>query len=104
PNEVPFFAGTYFPKESAYGMPGMIDVLQHVHHKYTDDPAHIEKVTERVQEALHETVQNKSKQRLTRKAADEAFQQLGRSCDFTHGGFGRARQCPKAYNSLVLLH
>src|SRR5699024_257825 len=64
PYKVPFFAETYYPKERAHGMPGMMDVLQHVHHKYTDDPAHIEKVTERVQEALHETVQKKSKQRL----------------------------------------
>src|SRR5699024_8218223 len=65
PDEVPFFDGTYFPKENAHGMPGMMDVLQHMHHKYTEDPANIEKVTERIQEALHETVQKKSKQRLT---------------------------------------
>lgn len=104
PDEVPFFAGTYFPKESAHGMPGMMDVLQHVHHKYTDDPAHIEKVTERVQEALHETVQKKSKQRLTKKAADEAFQQLGRSFDFTNGGFGGAPKFPQPHNLLFLLH
>ncbi|HEX6595214.1 MAG TPA: thioredoxin domain-containing protein [Bacillota bacterium] len=104
PDEVPFFAGTYFPKKNAYGMPSMMEVLQHVHHTYTNDPTHIEEVTERVHEALHETVQTKSTHRLTKTAADEAFHQLERKFDFTNGGFGAAPKFPQPHNLLFLLH
>ena len=35
----PFFAGTYFPKESRHGMPGFIELCLKVSHVYENDRA-----------------------------------------------------------------
>ncbi|GGA66522.1 thioredoxin domain-containing protein [Ornithinibacillus halotolerans] len=103
PDKVPFYAGTYFPKESKYGRPGIIEVLEQLHIKYTKDPEHITDVTESVMNALDSTVREKSKHRLSKEITDQAFQQLGRGFDFTYGGFGKAPKFPQPQNLMFLL-
>src|SRR5690625_2664384 len=41
PDQIPFYAGTYFPKDSKYGMPGLMEVITQLYRKYTTDPDHI---------------------------------------------------------------
>lgn len=103
PDKVPFYAGTYFPKDSKYGIPGMIEMLTQLHKKYNEDPDHITDVTKRVRNALERTVQTKSSERLTSKALDEAYVQLKRNFSFEHGGFGEAPKFPQPQNMLFLL-
>src|SRR5690625_1099845 len=81
PDQIPFYAGTYFPKESKYGRPRLIELLTGLHKKYVDDPEHIEDVTNSVTNALMQAVETKSNNRLTKKAIDEAFQQLVKKFD-----------------------
>lgn len=103
PNKVPFYAGTYFPKESKYGRPGIMEALNQLYEKYTADPDHINKVTQSVTNALNRTVIAKSNTRLTEKSVEEAFQQLGKRFDYTYGGFGTAPKFPAPQNLLFLL-
>ncbi len=103
PNKIPFYAGTYFPKESKYGRPGLIEVLTHLHKRFIQDPDHIAEVTESVREALEKTIQSKSNHRLTKEIADQAFYQLGKDYDYTYGGFGDAPKFPQPQNLLFLL-
>lgn len=103
PEKVPFYAGTYFPRESKYGMPGIMDVLTQLSQKYHEDPGHIEEVTKSVTNALQKTVTTKSESRLSKDITDQAYQQLGRRFDFTHGGFGSAPKFPAPQNLLYLL-
>src|SRR5690625_3253721 len=56
PNKIPFYAGTYFPKESKHGLPGLIEILTELHKRFVADPAHISDVTKNVTEALEEIV------------------------------------------------
>src|SRR5699024_5507478 len=100
---IPFYAGTYFPKESKYGMPGLMDALTQLHDKYEKDPDHIDEVTENVTNALEKTVQEKSKNRLTKAYTDEAFEQLSKNFDPKNGGFGPAPKFPQPQNILFLL-
>ncbi|NAO99821.1 DUF255 domain-containing protein, partial [Halomonas sp. MG34] len=94
PDQIPFYAGTYFPKESKYGMPGVMEMLTQLHRKYENDPAHISEVTESVRAALKRTVMAKSESRLTEKSCQEAFHQLSGQFDLTYGGFGDAPKFP----------
>ncbi|MEN2466197.1 thioredoxin domain-containing protein [Ornithinibacillus sp. JPR2-1] len=103
PDKVPFYAGTYFPKESKYGRPGLLEALEQLHIKYTSDPEHISEVTESVKQALDSSTRAKSEHRLTKKAADLAYQQLGRGFDFNYGGFFEAPKFPQPQNLLFLL-
>lgn len=103
PDKIPFYAGTYFPKESKYGLPGMMDILSQLNRKYTDDPDHIEAVTDSVTEALERTVQSKSDQRLTKENTDEVYKQLRQSFDTEFGGFGQAPKFPQPQDLLFLL-
>ncbi|WP_339213744.1 thioredoxin domain-containing protein [Ornithinibacillus sp. FSL M8-0202] len=103
PDKVPFSAGTYFPKESKYGRPGLLEALEQLHIKYTSDPEHISEVTESVKQALDSSTRAKSEHRLTKEAADLAYQQLGRGFDFNYGGFFEAPKFPQPQNLLFLL-
>jgi len=104
PEQIPFYAGTYFPKESKYQMPGMMDALPQLYEKFTNDPDRITEVTDSVKQALAQTVSKKSEHRLTQQSADEAYQQLAKGFDFTNGGFGSAPKFPQPQNILFLLH
>ncbi|PAV30960.1 hypothetical protein CIL05_04395 [Virgibacillus profundi] len=103
PDKIPFYAGTYFPKESKYGRPGIMEALTQLHEKFTRDPNHIAEVTQSVTNVLQKTVTAKSKNRLTKESAETAFQQLGNNFDFTNGGFGAAPKFPTPQNLLYLL-
>lgn len=38
PEQKPFYAGTYFPKESMYGRPGMLDIVPQLYEQYKEHP------------------------------------------------------------------
>lgn len=103
PDKVPFYAGTYFPRESKYGMPGIMEVLTQLAGKYNEDPNHIAEVTKSVTDALAKTVASKSKSRLSKEITDQAYKQLGKRFDFTYGGFGSAPKFPAPQNLMFLL-
>ncbi|MFD1039757.1 thioredoxin domain-containing protein [Virgibacillus byunsanensis] len=103
PDKIPYYAGTYFPKKSKYGMPGFMEVITQLHKKYKTDPDHINEVTQSVTDALQRAVQAKSSTRLSKDIIDEAFKHLGKSFDFSYGGFGDAPKFPQPQNLLFLL-
>lgn len=103
PDKIPFYAGMYFPRESKYGMPGIMDVLTQLHERFHQDPSHIADVTKSVKDALQQTVEEKSEERLTHSSADDAFEQLERRFDAKNGGFGDAPKFPQPQNIMFLL-
>ncbi|WP_174614324.1 thioredoxin domain-containing protein [Virgibacillus ihumii] len=103
PDKIPFYAGTYFPRESKYGMPGIMDVLTQLYQKFKQDPEQIDKVTKSVTDALEKAVSERSENRLTKEITDEAARQLGKRFDFSNGGFGAAPKFPAPQNLLFLL-
>ncbi|RYG73733.1 thioredoxin domain-containing protein [Lentibacillus lipolyticus] len=103
PDKIPFYAGTYFPRESKYGMPGFMEVITQLHQKYKQDPDHIAKVTESVTDALAKAATTKGEHRLTKDITDKAFKQLGNRFDVTNGGFSSAPKFPAPHQMLFLL-
>ncbi|GGJ87182.1 hypothetical protein GCM10007063_07100 [Lentibacillus kapialis] len=103
PDKVPFYAGTYFPRVSKYGMPGFMDVLTQLLEKYNEEPDHIAKVTKSVTDALKETVTTKSESRLSEEMTHKAFYELKKRFDSQYGGFGSAPKFPTPQNVLYLL-
>ncbi|WP_040229108.1 thioredoxin domain-containing protein [Bhargavaea cecembensis] len=103
PDQKPFYVGTYFPKESAYGRPGMMDVLPQVRDVYRNEPGRIREIGDRVKEAL-EVRPETSGGDVPVTVLHQGFGQLARLFDGVHGGFGGAPKFPSPHQLLYLFH
>ena len=103
-DQVPFFAGTYFPNEPRHGMPAFTDLMQRIA-AYLD--SHAEEI--RTQNtSLIEALQSinstaAAAANLNSVPLDTARQQLERDFDERHGGFGQAPKFPHPANLEFLL-
>lgn len=104
PGKIPFYAGTYFPRESRQGLPGIMEVLTQLSRIYHEDKTQLEEVQRSVQAALQQTAQQKSEQALTKEAAEAAYKQLAGFFDPAFAGFGTGQKFPQPQNLLFLLH
>ena len=95
-DQLPFFAGTYFPSTPKYGMPGFPDLLRRVRQFYDDNPGDIRQQGEQLAQALAR-MQPRAGARLShfsREPLDAAAAQLEASFDREHGGFSGAPKFP----------
>ncbi|WP_066174109.1 thioredoxin domain-containing protein [Bacillus marinisedimentorum] len=104
PEGKPFYAGTYFPKESKYGRPGFVDAIVQLFDQYRQDSEKITKVSDDITKALNETAKTAGGEKLPFAAADEAFRNLGSTFDTDYGGFGSAPKFPTPHMLTFLLH
>jgi len=105
PDAVPFYAGTYFPPEDRYNMPGFPRVLISVADAFRERP---EDVTETAQSLLVElkraTALVESNEVLTVDMLAAAYRGIIKNYDATNGGFGGAPKFPPAMALEFLLH
>ena len=103
-DQIPFFGGTYFPKEAHYGLPGFRDLLRQVASAYKERKAEIEKQNVAIQHSLQAVFEARGPSVLPgRQALQGAFQELAESFDPRHGGFGQAPKFPHPTNLDFLL-
>ncbi|MCL2351853.1 MAG: thioredoxin domain-containing protein [Firmicutes bacterium] len=99
----PFFAGTYFPKNGRYGMPGLVDILDAVSEKWLNDRAGLlesgEKILTHINARGVMAAADISPERLILKGA-AYFKSV---YDRRYGGFGKAPKFPSPHNLLFLL-
>jgi uncharacterized protein YyaL (SSP411 family) len=96
PNQVPIFGGTYFPRESRYGLPAFKEILQRVSQYMQEHPEELKQQSETVARFLHNL------QHTTRPAQREAGAHLFKQAndgllewfDADNGGFGGAPKFP----------
>ncbi|TFB25003.1 thioredoxin domain-containing protein [Filobacillus milosensis] len=103
PEQIPFYAGIYFPKESKYGLPGFKDVIRHLSDTYHNDPGQIEEVTASVQKSLNQVIFKKGKERTSKEVTHQAFHELGKTFDTIYGGFEGAPKFPQPHNLMFLM-
>src|SRR5581483_452794 len=96
PEGKPFFGGTYFPKTPRYGMPGFVDLMQHVADAWRSRRAEIEAQNASLLEALASTLPAAGRGAVTLDETPIAAASgaLIESFDETHGGFGGAPKFP----------
>ncbi|HST39956.1 MAG TPA: thioredoxin domain-containing protein, partial [Conexibacter sp.] len=104
PEQVPFYAGTYFPPEARQGMPSWRQVLEAISAAWRDRRAEIVEQSARIVERLEGGA------RLAPSGAmvdpgllDDAVDALRQSADAVNGGFGRAPKFPQASAIELLL-
>lgn len=103
PDKVPFYAGTYFPKESRAGMPGLKEVIVSLYDLYMKNPEKITETTNDVKDALNKFVEKDEKVSVSLEVVHRAFQHYEQSFDAVFGGFGSAPKFPMPHVSSFLL-
>ena len=98
PDQVPFFGGTYFPKDSRYGLTGFAELLPRVAAAYREQGSAIAEQNERLKAALALTNPDPAdaSAAMPADASDLAYTALLRAFDSTRGGFGAAPKFPHA--------
>jgi len=93
---MPFFGGTYFPKEPRHGLPGFVDVLQRVEQFYREQRGTLDQqsvslaeIFTRIQPQAPET-----NVQLTPEVLNRAYSELKQQFDPHYGGFGSAPKFP----------
>lgn len=98
----PFFAGTYFPARSQYGMPSFLELINIIKKQWKSNRAELLDSAEEIIEHLKNTEYDKRSNNgsnLTQRAA-EMFE---RTFDSYYGGFGQAPKFPTPHNLLFLM-
>ena len=103
PEKKPFYAGTYFPKNSKWGMPGLVDILTQVSQKWEQERDRVLEAGEEVLEVLKTGFGSGSRTVLDRDALNRTYKQLRDRFDHEYGGFGAAPKFPTPHNLMFLL-
>jgi len=102
PERVPFWAGTYLPKRSRQGLPGMMDLLPAVNRTWREGREDIKVVTVKVLEMLDSFERDPSEGNVS-ELIDLTLQHLGEDFEPRHGGFDGERKFPSPHKLLFLL-
>ena len=103
PDKKPFFAGTYFPKESRFGRIGMVDLVKRVENLWVNERKQLLESSEKIIFALQDAGAESPGRSLTESVLKKAYSLLSGRYDKNNGGFGNAPKFPTPHNLLFLL-
>ena len=106
PDRKPFFAGTYFPKDSRQGMIGFRQLLSAISEKWADNRKELVRSADEIVEALARqgsTGKGPERGTLDKRLLNKAAEQFAATFDRQYGGFGTAPKFPTPHNLLFLL-
>ncbi|MBB6216319.1 hypothetical protein HNQ80_002418 [Anaerosolibacter carboniphilus] len=103
PEKKPFFAGTYFPKKSKYGQPGLIDILNRIQDAWENRKDELEQSSREIIDAVKTSVLDSNKDELEKEIIYTTYSDLKHFFDPVYGGFGKAPKFPTPHNLSFLL-
>jgi len=104
PAAVPFYAGTYFPPEDRYNMPGFPRVLVSLAEAFRERPEDIQQTAASVLDELNRSAStSESTEVLSAELLDAAYRGIIKGYDATNGGFGGAPKFPQTFYIQYLL-
>lgn len=105
PEQKPFFVGTYFPKNSRYGRPGLMEILREAALLWKNQRKDLENNGEMLADAVQHRHQSLavSADKLDKTLLARACTMYLRQFDWKWGGFGTAPKFPAAHNLLFLM-
>ena len=102
PERVPFWAGTYLPKRSRHGLPGMVDLLPAVHRTWEERREDIKEVAVKVLEMLDSFERDPAEGDVS-ELIDMTLQHMSEDFEPRYGGFDGERKFPSPHKLLFLL-
>lgn len=102
PDQKPFFAGTYFPKNDRMGMQGLISILEAVGKAWKTKRDVFLDSSEQIVGQISKQ-HGQSREEIPEDIFHTAFSYYKQSFDPVYGGFGQAPKFPAAHNLMFLL-
>ncbi|MGH7283605.1 MAG: thioredoxin domain-containing protein [Polyangiaceae bacterium] len=105
PDQKPFFAGTYFPPEDRYGMPGFPKILEAVAEAYKTRRDELAANADEIAKAIAEVTSAGAKESapVSKDLVAHAAKKLGTRFDDANGGFGSSPKFPNTMALEILL-
>jgi uncharacterized protein YyaL (SSP411 family) len=103
PDKKPFFAGTYIPRESRFGLEGLTELIPRIRDVWTTRRAEALSLSDRITGLLQQAPADTAGEDLGEATLKLAYEQLAGAFDSQHGGFSRAPKFPTPTNLLFLL-
>ncbi|MDF2866469.1 MAG: hypothetical protein K0R72_1287 [Clostridia bacterium] len=102
-NQKPFFAGTYFPKNSTFHNFGLLDLLEKVKNNWLNNKEKILNTSNYLTDVISSLSNNETIQDVNPNVCDIVYTQFLHSFDTTFGGFGNSTKFPLPINLFFLL-
>lgn len=102
PDKIPFFAGTYFPRDNRMGMPGVVSLLERITDAWRNKRDVLQNSGDELVKAMHRKDET-TKGPIPEDLVSDAYKALEESFDSLYGGFGRAPKFPSPHTLLFLL-
>ncbi len=103
PEKKPFFAGTYFPKETRFGRTGLLELLPKINELWKTKKEEILKSSEEILIAIKKSEIRTSGQEIGIEIFDKAYNEFLKRFDKVNGGFGNSPKFPTPHNLIFLL-
>ena len=98
----PFFAGTYFPRHSRYGMQSFSELLNIIINQWTSNQPDLLESADKIINHLKNTQPDETVQ-MGNNLIERAVQIFKHTFDSIYGGFGNAPKFPTPHNLLFLM-
>lgn len=103
PDKKPFYSGTYFPKESRYGRPGMFDLIKGIDNAWKNKRNEVLSSANNIITHLMDYSNKNSVGQINESVFKNAFDELNKRYDEVNGGFGNKPKFPSPHNFMFLL-
>jgi uncharacterized protein YyaL (SSP411 family) len=103
PGKNPFFAASYIPKNSRFGLVGMVDLVPQIEEIWKTRRSDLENLGNDITQRIEILEKRTAGEELGKNVLDEAYKKFTLSFDAENGGFGRAPKFPSPHNLLFLL-
>lgn len=103
PERKPFFAGTYFPKNTKWGRPGLMQIFTQLADVWENDRSRIDNQVDHIHHALAPHMSRTDPGTVGKETLEEAVRLYTQQFDEEYGGFGNEPKFPTPHNLLFLL-
>jgi hypothetical protein len=99
----PFFAGTYFPRESRFGITGLKDLLPHITRLWHEKRGELFRSADQIIAALHQEHDTLPAATPEISLLNSGYEELAQRFDPEYGGFSREPKFPTPHTLIFLL-
>ncbi|MFS0621471.1 thioredoxin domain-containing protein [Priestia megaterium] len=103
PDQKPFYAGTYFPRESYGNNPGFIEVIENLSNIFINKRQYVEDIAKDATNSLKINVKREKGKVLGEEVLHRTFQELSNRFDPYYGGFSEEPKFPIPHILMFLL-
>jgi hypothetical protein len=103
PEKKPFLAATYIPKQSRPPQQGLLELIPVLQDLWQNQRERVLQAADSIAQALQQSEQDTRAELPAPRLLQQAAQEMQKSFDHMHGGFGQAPKFPAPHNLLFLL-